>query len=171
MPRTPHAFTVAAAAETYRWHVSVTSSRQVCLSGALALSPSIGVLWGEGDCWRCDFLHAMSEISPFGTGSSSHQTSFIIQQPRLKQNRNNCFPIFSILALFWKNYSRLMWSSRCLCVWYTLYQLLNGWTSLYETRYVYHDTSVSIIGAINESIPSVCMLCVHAYPPDVYRQR
>jgi hypothetical protein len=41
------------------------------------------------------------------------------------------------------------------------YSLLNVWTSLYETYYVYHGTWVHLNGVLHKSLPSVCVsVCV-----------
>jgi hypothetical protein len=37
------------------------------------------------------------------------------------------------------------------------YHLLNGWTSLYKTRYVYHDTWARLNRVLHKSLPSVCL--------------
>jgi hypothetical protein len=71
--------------------------------------------------------------------------------------------IFSLLSLLWKNKSRLM-RSPCWVSVYPSYQLLNGWTNLYETWYVYHGTWVHLNGVLHKSLPSVCVsICVFPY--------
>jgi hypothetical protein len=68
--------------------------------------------------------------------------------------------IFSLLSLFWKNKSRLMRSPCFLCVCISLRQLLNAWTNLYETWYVYHGTwAMSAAYFINPYHHSECV-CV-----------
>jgi hypothetical protein len=52
---------------------------------------------------------------------------------------------------------------------YRPYQLQNGWTKLYATRYVYHGTWAHLNGVLHKSLPSVCV-CV-CIPPIVARQR
>jgi hypothetical protein len=66
---------------------------------------------------------------------------------------------FSLLSLFSNNKRRLMRSPSCLCV--SPYPLLNVWTNLYETWYVYHDTWTHMSGVLHKSFPSVCVsICV-----------
>jgi hypothetical protein len=69
---------------------------------------------------------------------------------------------FNPLSLFWKiNTNMLMRSPCCLCV-YCPPPPLHAWSSLYETRYVYHDTWAHLN----------CSLCVcMCIPPIVARQR
>jgi hypothetical protein len=47
----------------------------------------------------------------------------------------------------------------CLCI--PPYQLLNAWTNLYETRYVYHGNWAHFNGVLRKSLPSVSVsVCV-----------
>jgi hypothetical protein len=72
--------------------------------------------------------------------------------------------ILSLLSLFKKNTSRLMRSPCCLCVCVSpTYHLLNAWTNLYETWYVYHGTWVYLSGVLHKSLPSACApVCIIA---------
>jgi hypothetical protein len=54
-----------------------------------------------------------------------------------------------------------MRSPCCLSVWISPDQLLNAWTKLYETRYVYHGTWAHINGVLHKCLLSVCVsVCV-----------
>jgi hypothetical protein len=80
--------------------------------------------------------------------------------------------LFSLLSLLWKNKSSLVQSPyslcvSCLCV--PHYQLLNAWTNLYETWYLYHGTWAYLNGVLHKSLPSVCMYIW--YPTTVAGQR
>jgi hypothetical protein len=49
------------------------------------------------------------------------------------------------------------------CLWIPSYQLLNAWTSLYETSYAYHGIWAHLNGVLYKSVPSVCVpVCVSA---------
>jgi hypothetical protein len=56
----------------------------------------------------------------------------------------------------------------CLCNHHALcvslhypYRLLNVWTNLYETMYVYHGTRAHLSSVIDKSLPSVCVyMCI-----------
>jgi hypothetical protein len=54
--------------------------------------------------------------------------------------------------------------SVCLCI---SYILLNVWTNLYETWYVYHGTWAHLNGVFHKFLPSVCQ---YVYPFIVARQ-
>jgi hypothetical protein len=58
-------------------------------------------------------------------------------------------------------------SPSCLCVCLSLYppyQILNAWTNLYETWYVYHGTWAHFNGVLHKSLQSVCVsICVSPY--------
>jgi hypothetical protein len=48
-------------------------------------------------------------------------------------------------------------------------QLLNAWTNLYETWYIYHGTWAHLNGILHKSLPSICVcMCI---PPTVARWR
>jgi hypothetical protein len=66
------------------------------------------------------------------------------------------YVIFGVFSLFWRNKSRLMPTWRCLPV-FPPYQLLNGWTSLYEIYYAYYGTWAHLNGVLHKSLPSVSM--------------
>jgi hypothetical protein len=66
----------------------------------------------------------------------------------------------SLLTLFWKNESRLMKSACCLCI--PPNELLNAWTNLYETWYIYHGTWIHLNGGLHKSVPSVSV-CLYVY--------
>jgi hypothetical protein len=49
----------------------------------------------------------------------------------------------------------------CVCLCITAYQLLNVWTNLYETWYLYNDNWAHLNGVLHKSLPSVCVsVCV-----------
>jgi hypothetical protein len=60
---------------------------------------------------------------------------------------------------------RLMWSPCCL--WVPTYKLLNAWTSLYETGYVYQGTWAHLNGLLHPPISLCFCMCI---PPVVARQ-
>jgi hypothetical protein len=75
------------------------------------------------------------------------------------------YQFFNQISLFWKNESTS--SPRCLCVHVrvcALCQLLNCWTYVYDTWYLYHDTGYFV----NLSHQSVFL---YVYPLLVARQR
>jgi hypothetical protein len=49
-----------------------------------------------------------------------------------------------------------MRSPYCVSV-YPPYQLLNAWTNISETWYVYHGTWAHLNGVLHKSLPSVCV--------------
>jgi hypothetical protein len=73
--------------------------------------------------------------------------------------------ILSLCSLFWKDKSKSS-AITTLSV-YAPYQRLNGWTSLYETRYVYHGTWAHLNGVLHKSLISVCL---SVYPTIIARQ-
>jgi hypothetical protein len=80
----------------------------------------------------------------------------------------NGLAVFSRLSLFWKIKVGLC-DHHAVCVpVYPPYKLLNAWTNLYETWYVYHSTWVHLNGILHKSLPR---LCLYVYPPIVARQR
>jgi hypothetical protein len=50
-----------------------------------------------------------------------------------------------------------MRSPSCLCVCVSPYQLLNAWTYLPETWYVYYGNWSHLNGVLHKSLPSICM--------------
>jgi hypothetical protein len=46
---------------------------------------------------------------------------------------------------------------RSLCVCLSSYKLLNAWTNIYETWYVYHENCTHLNGVFHKSFPSVCV--------------
>jgi hypothetical protein len=63
----------------------------------------------------------------------------------------------AVLSLFWKSKSRLMRSLSCLFVYVIPHQLLNAWTILHETWYIYHGTWSHLNCILHKSFPSVCV--------------
>jgi hypothetical protein len=72
----------------------------------------------------------------------------------------------SVISLLWKkqktNKRRLMRLPCCLC-------LLNAWTNLYETSYVYHGTWAHLNSVLHKSLPSVS--ASYLYPSTFARRR
>jgi hypothetical protein len=69
--------------------------------------------------------------------------------------------IFRLLLFLYKTKTKLMRSPCCLCVCVCPpYQLLNGWTSLYETWYVYHGAWTHLSGVLHKSFLSICVCIV-----------
>jgi hypothetical protein len=66
-------------------------------------------------------------------------------------------PVYSLLSLFWKNKSRLMRLLCCLCI---CVSTLNAWTSLYETKHVYHGTWVHLNSILNKSLSFSLCVCI-----------
>jgi hypothetical protein len=70
-----------------------------------------------------------------------------------RQQGNLIILLFSLLS-----YSRLMWSPLCSCVCIPpppSHYLLNAWTKLYETWYVYHGNWAHVSGILHKFLPSV----------------
>jgi hypothetical protein len=77
---------------------------------------------------------------------------------------------FSITSLFWKIKVNLrIHNAICVSVYLHHYLLLNSWTSLYETWYIYHGIWVQINVVLHNSVLLICV-CVRV-SPIVARQR
>jgi hypothetical protein len=63
--------------------------------------------------------------------------------------------LLSLHSLFWKNRIRLTKSPCCPCN--PPSKLLNAWSNLYETWYVYHGTWSPLNGVLHKHLPPVCL--------------
>jgi hypothetical protein len=104
-------------------------------------------------------------VSPAGTYGSAAAT-IILQH--IEDARWNVELFLAYFHYFEKKVGLCDYHAVCVCV-YPPYKLLNGWTTLYETWYVYHGTWAHINGVVHKSLPSVCVPI--GYPPPVARQR
>jgi hypothetical protein len=85
---------------------------------------------------------------------------YFLCPPRCHTLLSHIFPFYPT-SLFWKIKVRLC-DHQAFCV--SHHQLFNGWTILYETWYVYHDTRANLNDVLHKSLPSVCMsLCASPY--------
>jgi hypothetical protein len=87
----------------------------------------------------CCYLFSSFTLFVVSSSSTSSLTQFLVY-----------FPYFE------KNESRLVRSPCCLCVCQSPpYKLLNAWTNLYETWYVYYGTWTHLNCILHKSFPSV----------------
>jgi hypothetical protein len=69
------------------------------------------------------------------------------------------------MTLFWKIKVGLAICMLSVSV-YARYQLLNDWTNLHETSYVYHGTWGNLNGEFHKALKSVCVyMCM---PPSLF---
>jgi hypothetical protein len=99
---------------------------------------------------------------------ATHISCGLVTHPCITFRANNARKVLSAFLAYFPYFKKLkvgLWDYLAVCMSVCLhvypYQLLNAWTNIYETWYVYHGTWANLNGVIHKSLPIVILWLQH----------